>query len=115
MGWFTRKTRPAVSKDRYANRPLLVVLENYVLSAVGLLSPEKAAESLSILQRLYGSRESDWRVILRTRFQISASMDETLRQMWASDQERAEREGARLSVEVFARMIVDQNLAHLVE
>ena len=93
MGWFTRKTRPsrAASNERYGGRPLLIVLENYVLSTIEPLSPEKETESLTILQQLYGGG-SNWRAILRTRFQISDYMDESLRQMWTSDQERAQQE-----------------------
>jgi hypothetical protein len=115
MSWFTRKSRPArVTKDRYADKPLLIVLENYVLSTVAPLSPEKERETLDILQRLYGGR-SDWRSMLRTRFQIPDSMDEHVRQMWVTDQERAERDGITPTIEDFARMIVDQNFAHLIE
>lgn len=117
MGWFKRKMRQSGpgSNNRYVGKPLLIVLDNYVLSTLGQLSLEKETESLSILQQLYGSRDSNWRTILRTRFQISDSMDETVRQMWASDQERAEREGITLAVEDFARMVVNQNFAHLIE
>jgi len=116
MGWFTRKTRPsrAASNERYGGRPLLIVLENYVLSTIEPLSPEKETESLTILQQLYGGG-SNWRAILRTRFQISDYMDESLRQMWTSDQERAQQEGKTLAIEDFARMVVDQNFAHLIE
>ena len=116
MGWFTRKTRQlhSVGNERYVNKPLLIVLENYVLSTIGPLSPAQETESLAILKQLYGS-SSDWRTILRTRFQIADSMAETLRQMWAVDQERAQQEGRILALADFARMVVDQNFAHLIE
>jgi hypothetical protein len=35
--------------------------------------------------------------------------------MWRTNQERARRAGVTLAAEDFARMVVDQNFAHLVQ
>jgi hypothetical protein len=39
--------------DRYAGRPLLILLENYVLSCIGQLPVDKEAGLLSITQRVF--------------------------------------------------------------
>lgn len=114
MGWFTRKQQRPASTDRYVTKPLLVLMDSYVLSVIGELPPEEEVHLLTITQRAYGGR-SDWLTTMRGRFQLSASTDELVRQMWVSEQERAQQEGRTLAPKNFARAIVDENFAHLIE
>ena len=116
MGWFTRKQQTGgdPQKDRYAGRPLLILLENYVLSCIGELPADKEAGLLSVTQRVYGGGD-DWKATLRATLQLGDSLDESLRRMWATNQKRAAEAGVTLTAEDFARMIVDQNFAHLIQ
>jgi hypothetical protein len=116
MGWFTRKqeTPKQLNTDRYAGRPLLILLENYVLSCIGHLSSDKEAGLLSVTRRVYGGGD-DWKATLRSTLQLGDSLDESLRQMWTTNQERAKQANVTLTPEDFARMIVDQNFAHLIQ
>ena len=50
---------------------------------------------------------------LRTTLQLGDALDDSLRQMWAENQQQAQQAGVTLSPEEFARMIADQNFAHL--
>ena len=116
MGWFTRKqqTPSAPQADRYAGRPLLILLESYVLSCIGQLSTDKETGLLSVTQHVYGGGD-DWKATLRATLQLGDSLDESLRQMWSTNQERARQANVTLTAPDFARMIVDQNFAHLIQ
>jgi len=116
MGWFTRKqqTQNEPQADRYAGRPLLILLENYVLSCIDQLPADKEAGLLSVTQRVYGGGD-DWKATLRATLQLGDFLDESLRQMWTTNQERARQSNVTLTAEDFARMIVDQNFAHLIQ
>jgi hypothetical protein len=113
--FFRRSPKPSLATaagGRYAGRPLLILLENYVLSAIGSLAPDKDQLVASITQRIFGGG-TDWRTTLRTTLQLGDSLDESLRRMWAENQQQAQQAGVTLSPEEFARMIADQNFAHL--
>jgi hypothetical protein len=99
--------------DRYAGRPLLILLDNYVLSCIGHLPPEKEADLLSATQRVYGGG-SDWKATLRATLQLSDSIDESFRKMWTTNQQRASQAGVTFTALDFARMVVDQNFAHMI-
>jgi hypothetical protein len=109
-----RKTAgPSPDPARYKGRPLLILLENYVLSAIGELAPEKEQLAFSATQRVFGGG-SDWRSTLRSTLELGDSLDDSLRRMWTANQQRAQQAGVTLSPEDFARMVADQNFAHLI-
>ena len=102
-----------VEPERYAGRPLLVVLENYVLDCIGELPPDKQAAVRSIVQRVWGGGD-DWKATVRGQLHLEASMDESLRGMWSRNQERAKQNNQQLHPVQLAKMVVDQNFAHLI-
>jgi hypothetical protein len=55
-----RKTTEPSSNDRYNGRPLLILLENYVLSAIGSLPPDTELLAAAATQRVFGGSD-DWR------------------------------------------------------
>jgi hypothetical protein len=115
--FFRRSPKPSLATamgGRYAGRPLLILLENYVLSAIGSLASDKDQLVASITQRIFGG-DADWRATLRTTLQLGDALDDSLRQMWAENQRQAQQAGVTLSPEEFARMIADQNFAHLLQ
>lgn len=116
MKWFNKKSRDAspqlVGGDRYAGKPLLILLENYVLSCIGLLAPEKDSAVAAAVQRVYGGG-TDWKATLRAQLSLGEGIDESLQQMWSRNQEIAHAAGQSLSPEDFARMVVDENFVSL--
>ena len=116
MRWFKRKQQqPApASTDRYAAKPLLILMDSYVLNIIGELRYEKGAELFAVARQAYGGGP-DWLTIMRTRFQLSRAMEDLVRQMWVTEQGRAEQEGTTLTPEDFARRVVDENFAHLLD
>ena len=116
MKWFGKKSdtvpRP-VSRDRYAGNPLLILLENYVLSCIGCLAPDKEEGVSAAVQRVYGGG-SDWKATLRSTLHLDNSLDEQLHQMWLKNQQIATQENQTLLPEDFARMVVDDNFSTLI-
>ena len=99
--------------ERYAGRPLLIVLENYVLDCIGELQPEKQALARSVVQRVWNGGD-DWKATVREQLRLEPTMDEALRGMWSRNQELAKKHNQPLHPIQFAKMIVDQNFASLV-
>jgi len=99
--------------DRYVGRPLLIVLENYVLDCIGALEPDKQVLARSIVQRVWGGGD-EWKATVRAQLKMEPSLDESLRGMWSRNQELAKQRDQSLHPIQFAKMIVDQNLASLI-
>lgn len=115
MGWFSKKKEQPASldSDRYKGKPLMILLENYVLDCIGCLPKDKVPTITSMIQRVYGGGD-DWKATLRSTLHLDASLDENLRQMWVRNQDLARQANQTLLPEDFARMIVDQNLSSLI-
>jgi hypothetical protein len=115
MGWFSKqKEQPAsLNSDRYKSKPLLILLENYVLDCIGCLPKDKVPTITSMIQRVYGGGD-DWKATLRSVLHLDESLDENLRQMWVRNQDLARQANQALPPEDFARMVVDQNFSSLI-
>jgi hypothetical protein len=116
MTWFSKKQESqsqGAKSERYDKKPLLILLENYVLDCLGQLSPEKTLKMTAVVQRVYGGGE-DWKATLRSTLHLEESLDDNVRRLWIRNQEIAAQANEHLPPEDFARMIVDQNFAELV-
>lgn len=102
-----------VEPERYAGLPLLIVLENYVLDCIGELPPDKQALACSIVQRVWSGGD-DWKATLREQLQLDSGLDAELQGMWSRNQELAKQNNQPLHPIQFAKMVVDQNFAHLI-
>lgn len=96
--------------DRYRGRPLLVLLENYVLAAIGVLDASTQARVTEAVKTVYGG-DDDWRKTLRGVLNLSESLDEALCGMWLRNQLLAQQQHVELHPVQFAKMVVDQNFA----
>lgn len=116
MGFFDflrpRAKSPLVADGRYDGRPLLILLENYVMSAVGCLETEKERAAAAATQRVFGGGD-DWRTTLRAKLQLGDSLDDELRDMWVKNQDIARNASMSLSPQDFARRVADENFAQL--
>ena len=102
-----------VEPERYRGRPLLMVLENYVLAAIGELSAEQNAGLAQIVQRVFGGGD-DWMRTVREQLRLGDSLDESLRRLWARNQATARQSDITLHPVQFAKMVADQNFAELI-
>src|SRR4051812_44017767 len=86
-----KREQPAImDDDRYEGKPLLILLENYVLDCIGCLSNDKATKIVGVVQRVFGGSD-DWKATLRSSLQLDESIDENLRQMWVRNQDLAKQ------------------------
>ena len=99
---------------RYEGRPLLILLENYVLAAIGELPADRSAGVGAMGRKRWGGDE-DWRRPLRRELDLEDSLDEGLRTLWARNQAIATENGVELSPVEFARLVADENFGPLVD
>ena len=100
--------------DRYENRPLLLILENYILDCIGELDPEKHAGMTTLIRKIFGG-EGDWRDTVREVLEFDYTLDDELRQMWAVNQQMAVDEDFSLHPVQFAKMCSDENFSQYFE
>ncbi len=96
---------------RYDGKPLLRLIELYVIDAVGALTPEQAKNLDAMapkLCQLYGA--SDWRSAIARAMAFPETMPESIRELWNKNQEIAKQNGTELTAEAFAVMFVDANV-----
>jgi hypothetical protein len=103
--------------DRYEHNPMLVLVENYILDAIGVLEPEKAARLGQIVPRILPAAgknpPTDWRVILERHLDLPADTSTTLKTLWTQRQAEADLKQEDLTAEDFARQQADQLFAEL--
>jgi len=66
-------------RSRYEGRPLLLILDNYIVDCLGMLAPDKRDGMGAMVQKTFGGGE-DWRKTIRERLKIHDSLDERIRQ-----------------------------------
>jgi hypothetical protein len=96
---------------RYDGKPLLKILECYVLKAIGKL-PELEDGKLNMitpnLAQIY-SHNGTWVEIITTIMKFPPNMPTLINEMWEKNQAVAKRENLVLTPQQFAEMFVDQN------
>src|SRR4051812_23566191 len=99
---------------RYDGRPLLRLLEFYILNAIDELPlPEQEAldRMAPKLQGLYGG-SGPWHEAVAAAVQMPPETPAAIRDMWTKNLEIARANGvAPLAPQKFAEMVVDENLA----
>ena len=100
-----------VSNPRYDGKPLLRLLDLYVLRAIGELSPDQEENMNRIapkLQARFGGG-GQWHEAVERAVGMEAEAAQDIRDMWARNQEVARAHGLTLAPEEFAMMVVDDN------
>jgi hypothetical protein len=97
--------------SRYKGRPLLILLENFVLACIGELPADN--NMATVVQKAFGGG-NDWMQTLRERLDLQPAIDESIREMWAKNQAIAHDNNVQLHPVQFAKMLADRNFAHLI-
>ena len=107
---------PENDRDRYEGRPLLLILEYYVLDCIGELEDAKRALMREWIQSAFGEQAGDdWRAAVRGQLRLGDTLDQALAEMWFEKSKLAADANVPLAADVFARMLVDQNFADLID
>jgi hypothetical protein len=77
-----------LNQQRYAGRPLLRLLDCYVLALTGNLAPDVEAKVAQAVQTAFGGG-ADWKASLRNALDLPPTIDEQVRGLW-----RAQPEGS---------------------
>ena len=99
------------SNPRYDGKPLLKLVELYVLKAIGELSQDDEDRLIAMapkLQAISGGG-GQWHEAIESAVRMDANTPEQLRGMWARNQEIARANGVTLTPQQFAEMIADEN------
>ncbi|MCL2648459.1 MAG: hypothetical protein FWD61_15860 [Phycisphaerales bacterium] len=90
--------------ERYEKNPILIVVENFILDAIGKLAPEKEQRLSEMLCRTFGG--TDWRATVRHQMDLPPETAEQLQAEWQRSlaESDAKQEDA-ISPEDFARAI----------
>ncbi|HWK35796.1 hypothetical protein [Sphingomonas sp.] len=98
--------------DRYDGKPFLLLLDSYVLDAIGHLDPmaEPARrDAAANVQQTFGVSGS-WREMVAAEMKFPADMPGALREMWASGRPRfVAAHGREPDPAEFVRIFVDTN------
>jgi hypothetical protein len=128
MSWFRRKPSvpapapapraPVPQQEdpgaRSRGKPLLFLLEDYVLDTIGALDPEKGRNMPSLIRPVFGGGD-DWRATLRTVLDLGDTVDDSIRRQWERNQKIARENNVTLTPQDFARLVVDQNFSRLLD
>jgi hypothetical protein len=90
---------------------MLVLVENFILDAIGKLEPEKAARLSEIVCRTFGG--NDWRKALMQQLDLPPSTPADLAIAWKQRQAEADLKQEDLAPEDFARAAADQIFADM--
>ena len=104
---------PHADPARYQGRPLVIVLENYILDCIGKLPPGSSQELAKLMQQALGGGP-DWKQTIRDMLHLDARLDQELRDLWDRNEALAREQGQELHPVQFARMVVDENFADVV-
>jgi hypothetical protein len=100
---------------RYKGKPLLGLLEFYVLWAIGELPAKKAAFLENITPNLQATfkRGGNWQSIIAAEMEFPSDLPEMLRKLWERNCEIARQNRVILTTQQFAEMVVDENFGHI--
>jgi len=101
------------SNPRYDGKPLLRLLELYVLRAIGELSQseQQTLERMAPkLQSLYGGN-GEWHEAIAASVHMPPDMPIAIRDMWVKNLEIARSNSMTLAPQAFAEMVVDDSFA----
>lgn len=99
------------SNSRYDGKPLLRLLELYVLKTIGEL-PESDAKTLELMAPKLRSTyrvSGDWDEVVASVAGLSGTVPDAIRNMWMENSELAQKSGTELTPQQFSEMFVDAN------
>jgi|ERR1700682_3220533 hypothetical protein len=103
-------------KERYASRPLLRLLDDYVLDVIGALPDETHPVLLEVVRLAYPDAPGrTWREVLENELQLEPDLKRRILSMWRDYQQFIAAEGETADSSLFAVSFVDENFTPLVD
>lgn len=105
----------AASTDaRYTGKPLLRLLDSYVLLAIDALDVDQAAALRALepkLTTIFG-REGAWDAMVAAELDLPAELPQRIMEAWRDGHAKAASYGITLDPREFAALFVDTNFPH---
>ncbi len=99
-----------------AKKPIVLLLENYVLAAIGELPTPDQAKTQILMKHAFGAQAgASWQQRLRDEFGLNESVDSQLRTLWSQAKKLAADKQADLEARDFAATVVEENFQEAVE
>lgn len=117
--WSEKEAAPAppenvgsTDPERYVSKPMLRLLELYVLWSLDHLSEDDASRLQAMAPKLTGTFGGDgtWQNAIATTMELPEKMPGLIHEMWTKNQQIAAENGVELPAQQFAEMFVDSNL-----
>ncbi|WP_116812348.1 hypothetical protein [Steroidobacter cummioxidans] len=100
--------------DRYAGKPLLRLVDSFVLNCIGELdasSEAKLREMEPKLQQIYNC-PGTWEEIIMAQLHFSPDIRNAIRDLWLKNQEIARQQNVTLTPMQFVEMFVEKNVTN---
>lgn len=117
LNWLKKKsasTDRQAGPERYQGRPLLMLLDSFVLSCIGQLPGDKEQKLHAVVQKIWPG-PGDWKQRLRETLHLEPAIEQHIADLWARNTEIAKGSGETLLPLQFAIMVVDDNFASLID
>jgi hypothetical protein len=102
-------------KERYAARPLLRLLDDYVLDVIGALPEETQPVLLEVVRLAYPNTPGDtWREVLENELELEPDLKRKILSMWLDYQQLTAGQGETGDPSEFAVSFVDENFTPLI-
>lgn len=103
-------------RQRYTGRPLLRLLDDYVLDVIGALPDETPAVLLEVVRLAYPDTPGHtWREVLENELELEPSLKRRILSMWRDYQQLVAGQGETANPSEFAVSFADANFAPLIE
>ena len=105
-------TPRGLSEPRYKDSPINLFFEDLILDVLGQLPPGDAEKLQAMdLQRVFNTKASDWREVVREVLHLSDTIEVAIWDLWLRNRENLRREGLNLHPLAFSQDFVDHYFA----
>ena len=102
--------------ERYAGRPLLRLLDDYVLDVIGALPDETPPVLLKVVHLAYPNTPGHtWREVLENELELQPDLKRKILAMWLDYQQFMAGQGETADPSEFAVSFADANFAPLID
>ena len=110
---FSRKPKPTtiLEHPRYAKEPINLLFEALILDVIGHL-PDAKRQALQAmnLQKVFNTRASEWRAVLRETLHLSDTIDVAILDLWYRNRDVARQQGQEYDPVSFSQDFADHYL-----
>jgi hypothetical protein len=111
---FSKKPMPATISEhpRYANQPINLLFEAFVLDVIGQLPAAKRQTLQAMnLQKVFSTQASEWRAVLRETLHLSDTIGVAILDLWYRNREALRKQGQEYPPVAFSQDFTDNYFA----